>query len=85
LHGGLRTKVYIIAACEHAPIVFPLSGGNAHDSPEGKKLLDKFRRLDEQIYMLKDKAYEEKSMRCKIEEKGLIAIVPLKERRKEKR
>jgi transposase len=35
--------------------------------------------------MLKDKAYEGKSMLCKIEEKGLIAIVPPKERRKEKR
>jgi hypothetical protein len=62
----------MVAGCEHAPIVFSLSGDNAHDSPEGEKLLDKFRRLDEQIYMLKDKAYEGKSMLCKIEENGLI-------------
>jgi hypothetical protein len=34
--------------------------------------------------MLKDKAYKGKSMRYKVEENGLIAIVPPKETRKEK-
>jgi hypothetical protein len=41
----------MVVECERAPIVFSLSGGNAYDSPEGEKLFDKFRRVDEQIYI----------------------------------
>jgi transposase len=74
----------MIAASERAPIVFSLSGGNAHDSPEGEKLLDKFNKLSEQIYMIMDKAYEGENMRCKVAEKSLTPVVPPKETRKEK-
>ena len=74
----------MVAASDREAIVFSLSSGNAHDLPEGEKLLDKYNRLAEQKYMLMDKAYEGKSMRLKVEQKGLIAVVPPIERRKEK-
>ncbi|MDR2436838.1 MAG: hypothetical protein LBD17_02020 [Endomicrobium sp.] len=38
--GGLTTKTHIVAASERASIVFSLLGGNTHDCPEGKKLIN---------------------------------------------
>jgi hypothetical protein len=40
----------MVAASERGAIVFCLCGGNEHDCPEGKKLIDKFNYLPEQIY-----------------------------------
>jgi hypothetical protein len=37
----------MVVACERAPIVFSLSGGNADNGPKGEKLVDKFSKLDE--------------------------------------
>jgi transposase len=82
--GGLTTKIHMVAASERVGIKFFLSGGNAHDCPEGKKLIDKFNCLPEQIYMLMDKEYESRSMRSKIAGKGLITVAPPKRTRKEK-
>jgi hypothetical protein len=46
----------MVGASERVGLVFSLSGGNAHDCREGKKLTDKFNCLPEQMYMLMDKA-----------------------------
>jgi hypothetical protein len=62
----------MVAASERAGIVFCICGGNEHDCPEGKKLIYKLNCLPEQMYM--DKAYESRSMRFKVAEKGLIAV-----------
>ena len=61
---------------------FSLSGGNAHDAPEGEQLLDTFERLEGQLYMLMDRAYEGEKMRAKVMEKGYIPVVPPKKNRK---
>jgi transposase len=74
----------MVVASERAGIVFSLSGGNANDCPRGEKLIDKFNCLPEQIYMIMDKAYESRSMRCKVAEKSFIAVLPPKRTRKEK-
>ena len=54
-----------------------------HDSPEGVALLDKTARLDEQTYILMDKAYEGDIMRNKAIEKGFVPVVPPKSNRKD--
>ncbi|OFB65601.1 transposase, partial [Synergistes jonesii] len=60
-----------------------LSGGEAHDSPEGTVLLDKIIRVPEQKYILMDRAYEGENMRSKAMEKGYSPVVPPKSNRKD--
>jgi len=45
---------------------FSLSGGQAHDAPEGERLLDEIERLTEQFYIIMDRAYEGDGMRAKV-------------------
>ena len=56
--GGLTTKIHMVTATDRSAVNFVLSGGEAHDSPEGLALLDKIIRVPEQKYILMDKAYE---------------------------
>lgn len=72
----------MVTASDCAVVAFSLSGGNAHDAPEGMLLLDQMNRKDEQQYMLMDRAYEGDAMRAKVVEKGFIPIVPPKRNRK---
>ena len=58
-----------------------LSGGEAHDSPEGLAPLDKIIRVPEQKYILTDKAYEGENMRKNAVEKGYSPVVPPKSNR----
>ena len=39
--GGLTTKIHMVAADERTPVIFSLSAGQAHDAPEGRKLLER--------------------------------------------
>ena len=64
-------------------MIFSLSPGNAHDSPEGVRLLEQMRRLPEQTYILMDKAYAGDEIRAIVAEKGFIPVVPPKANRKE--
>ena len=68
----------MVTASDRAVVVFSLSGGNAHDAPEGEILIETVERLDEQVYMLMDRAYEGEKTREKVTEKGFIPIVPPK-------
>jgi len=61
--------------------VFRLSPGNAHDAPEGRKLLEEI-LCDYGCYILMDKAYEGDGMRKKSMEQGFVPIVPPKKNRK---
>ena len=81
--GGLTTKIHMVAATDRSAVSFALSGGEAHDSPEGTALLDKIIRVPEQKYILMDKAYEGESMRKKAMEKGYSPAVPPKSNRKD--
>jgi len=65
----------MVTASDRSAVAFSLSGGNAHDSPEGERLVDSIERLPEQIYMLMDRAYEGDKMRAKVTEKGFVAVV----------
>jgi transposase len=73
----------MVTASDRSAVVFSLSGGNAHDAPQGELLLDKLERSDEQIYILMDRAYESDKMRSKAVERGFIPVVPPKKNRKE--
>jgi len=42
-HGGLNTKVHLIATSDRFALTFSLSGGNAQDEPEGRALLANWR------------------------------------------
>jgi transposase len=72
----------MVTASDRAAVVFSLSGGNAHDAPEGEILLESMERLDGQVYMLMDRAYEGKGMREKAARKGFIPVVPPRKNRK---
>jgi transposase len=73
----------MVTASDRSVVAFSLSGGNAHDSPEGERLIEGIERLPEQIYMLMDRAYEGDQMRAKVFEKGYTAVVPPKKSRRE--
>lgn len=73
----------MVTASDRAVIAFSLSGGDAHDAPEGEVLIKSLNRLDEQTYMLMDKAYEGDRMRTTSVEKGFIPVVPPKSNRKQ--
>ena len=73
----------MVTASDRSAVAFSLSGGNAHDAPQGELLLDKVRRSDEQVYILMDGAYEGDKMREAAVKKGFVSVVPPKKNRKE--
>jgi len=73
----------MVTASDRSVVAFSLSGGQAHDAPQGWLLVDSIERESEQAYMLMDRAYEGSRMRAKVIEKGYIPVVPPKKRRKE--
>jgi transposase len=73
----------MVTATDRSAVSFVLSGGEAHDSPEGIALLDKIIRVPEQKYILMDRAYEGENMRSKAMEKGYFPVVPPKANRKD--
>ena len=73
----------MVTASDRSVVSFSLSGGEAHDSPEGIALLAQVERREEQIYILMDRAYEGDKMRSAAEEKGFIPVVPPKRNRKD--
>ena len=73
----------MVTATDRSAVSFSLSGGEAHDSPEGIALLDRITRIPEQKYILMDRAYEGENMRGKALEKGYSPVVPPKSNRKD--
>jgi len=73
----------MVAASDRSAVAFSLSGGNAHDAPEGERLLDGITRAPEQAYLLMDRAYEGEGTRAKVSGMGFVAVVPPKRNRRE--
>jgi transposase len=71
----------MVTASDRAAVTFSLSGGNAHDAPAGRALLDAMSRCSEQVYLLMDRAYEGGNTRAKAHEKGFAPVVPPKSAR----
>jgi transposase len=72
----------MVTASDRSAVGFTLSGGECHDAPEGRLLLDRIERLPEQVYLIMDKAYEGESVRNKALERGFSPVVPPKSNRK---
>lgn len=81
--GGLTTKIHMVTASDRAVVGFSLSGGQAHDAPEGIALLSEISRAEEQKFLLMDRAYEGENVRETAMEKGFVPVVPPKKNRKD--
>jgi len=64
-------------------VIFSLSGGEAGDAPEGRKLLLKRGRVRRKTLLLMDKAYEGDETRKLAIRLGYVPVVPPKSNRKE--
>lgn len=71
----------MIAASDRFAITFCLSGGQAHDAPEGRDLLTQWGGLGRKIPMVMDRAYEGEQTRQLVLDLGLHPVVPPKANR----
>lgn len=72
----------MVTASDRAVVKFSLSGGQAHDAPEGVALLEELRREKEQKYLLMDRAYEGENVRAAARKLGFEPVVPPKKNRR---
>ena len=56
--SGWTTKIHLVAADARTALTFARSPGQAHDAPEGRKLLQHVGRMPRPIHLLMDRAYE---------------------------
>ena len=62
-------------------LTFALSPGQAHDAPEGRKLLHRVGRMPRLIHLLMDRAYEGDATRQLALDLGYVPVVPPKHNR----
>ena len=79
--GGWTTKIHLVAADARTALTFALSPGQAHDAPEGRKLLQRFGQRPSPIPLLMDRAYEGDETRQLAVDLGYIPVVPPKQNR----
>ena len=70
----------MVAPSAKTAVAFMLSPGNAHDDPEGRKLLATVRGNNTPLLM--DRAYESDETRELASQQGFIPVVPPKRNRK---
>jgi transposase len=78
--GGLTTKLHMITSSTRTAVAFSLSPGNAHDAPEGQKLLATLNGKG--VPLLMDRAYEGDQTREFVTKQSSVAVVPPKKNRK---
>ena len=71
----------MVAADARTAITFALSPGEAHDAPQGRKLLRKFGQAKWPIHLLMDRAYEGDETRQLALDLNFIPVVPPKSNR----
>jgi transposase len=71
----------MVAADARTAIAFALSPGQAHDAPEGRKLLHRLGRMPRSIHLLMDRAYEGDATRQLALDLGFVPVVPPKQNR----
>ena len=74
--GGWTTQIHLVAADERTALTFALSPGQAHDAPEGRKLLTGWDRRPKQVPLVMDRAYEGDETRQLVLELGFAPVVP---------
>ena len=71
----------MVAADARTAITFALSPGQAHDAPEGRKLLQSLGAMPRPIHLLMDRAYEGDETRQLALDLGFLPVVPPKQNR----
>lgn len=71
----------MVAANARTAITFALSPGQAHDAPEGRKLLRHLGKAPQGVHLVMDRAYEGEETRQLALDLGLIPVVPPKNNR----
>ena len=71
----------MVAADARTAITFSLSPGQAHDAPEGRKLLRTLGKAPWPLHLLMDRAYEGDETRQLALDLGFIPVGPAKETR----
>ena len=66
----------MVASDARTAITFSLSPGQAHDAPEGRKLLNRLGPQSQNPYLLMDRAYEGNETRQLALELGFTSVVP---------
>lgn len=74
----------MIAANELTALDFSLSGGHAHDAPEGRALLKRFGKRDSKVPLVMDRAYEGDETRELVRKLRMLPVVPPKANRRVK-
>jgi transposase len=71
----------MVAANARTAITFSLSPGQAHDAPEGRKLLESLGGPDRPMHLIMDRAYEGDETRQLALDLGFKPVVPPKSNR----
>ena len=79
--GGWTTKLHMVAADARTAVAFSLSPGNAHDAPEGRKLLSGMKKPTGDPALVMDRAYEDNATRQLALALGFAPVVPPKSNR----
>ena len=74
--GGWTTKIHMVAADARTAVTFSLSPGQAHDAPEGRKLLSRLGPQHENLSIVMDRAYEGNETRQLALTLGFTPVVP---------
>ena len=74
--GGWNTKIHMVAADARTAVTFCLSPGQAHDAPEGRRLLSSLGPASRPVHLLIDRAYEGNETRQLALDLGFIPVVP---------
>ena len=74
--GGWTTKIHMVAADARTAITFSLSPGQAHDAPEGRKLLNRLGQQHDSPSLIMDRAYQGDETRQLALALGYEPVVP---------
>ncbi|MDP3808793.1 IS5 family transposase [Hydrogenophaga sp.] len=74
--GGWNTKIHMVAADARTAVTFCLSPGQAHDAPEGRRLLSSLGPTSRPVHLLMDRAYEGNETRQLALDLGFVPVVP---------
>ena len=74
--GGWTTKIHMVAADARTAVTFSLTPGQAHDAPEGRKLLGRLGLQDQNRFLLMDRAYQGNETRQLALALGFTPVVP---------
>ncbi|WP_226462176.1 IS5 family transposase [Hydrogenophaga taeniospiralis] len=74
--GGWNTKIHMVAADARTAVTFSLSPGQAHDAPEGRRLLSSLGPTSRPVHLLMDRAYEGNETRQLALDLGFVPVVP---------